>query len=256
MKSIIMILINIVFCVNALSGSMDDVAYLRLSALSNLWDKSPALYRASIVSNMVDISKNRAIITKDVYSRWMSDFVAYKDEFNDENPVGYQRLYYKSDMLKSYRNVFSEIKSTNVWMEIAMRIGFVRGCLKELETKGIMANVKITPTGRIGDVQISALEIDGGAKSVAEKEKMLKNYSEEKRRYRLLKRIEKDLLDIVFGEMCLEKIKYQLNDREYDEFCSIFAKRAMLTPEEFATIRSNFIHRAKMSKAEETKMFR
>ena len=29
-----------------------------------------------------------------------------------------------------------------------------------------------------------------------------------------------------------------------------------LTPEEFATIRSNFIHRAKMSKAEEAKMFR
>jgi hypothetical protein len=29
-----------------------------------------------------------------------------------------------------------------------------------------------------------------------------------------------------------------------------------LTPEEFSTIRSNFIHRAKMSKAEEAKMFR
>lgn len=109
MKSIIMILINIVFCVNALSGSMDDVAYLRLSALSNLWDKSPALYRASIVSNMVDISKNRIVMTKDDYSRWMSDFVVYKDEFNDENPVGYQRLYYKSDMLKSYRNIFRDI---------------------------------------------------------------------------------------------------------------------------------------------------
>ena len=29
-----------------------------------------------------------------------------------------------------------------------------------------------------------------------------------------------------------------------------------LTPEEFSTIRSNFIHRAKMSKAEEANMFR
>lgn len=236
MKQLIAILINIVFCVNAFSKGMNDGAYSSLSALSNVWDKSFMHYKATVISNMVDISKKRIVITNDDYSRWMSDFVAYKDEFNDKNSVGnsvsYKKLYYKADIMRSYQNVFSEIKSTNSWMEVAMRIGFVRGCLKELETKGIMANVKITPTGRIGDVQISALEIDGGAKSVAEKEKMLKNYSEEKRRYRLLKRIEKDLLDIVFGEMCLEKIKYQLNDREYDEFCSNFAEQAILTSKE------------------------
>lgn len=228
MKSIIMILINIVFCVNALSGSMDDVAYLRLSALSNLWDESPALYRASIVSNMVDISKNRIVMTKDDYSRWMSDFVVYKDEFNDENPVGYQRLYYKSDMLKSYRNVFSEIKSTNVWMEIAMRIGFVRRCLKELETK----ELKITPTGRIGSVVICALEIGDGENCAGDQKNMLKNYADEQRRYKLLKRIDGNLLKIVFSEIPLQKIKCFLEDKGYDEFCSIFAKRAMLTPEE------------------------
>lgn len=48
----------------------------------------------------------------------------------------------------------------------------------------------------------------------------------------LLKRIEKNLLDIVFSGMRIQKIESGLNGNGYDEFCSIFAKRAMLTPEE------------------------
>ena len=61
---------------------------------------------------------------------------------------------------------------------------------------------------------------------------MLKNYADEQRRYKLLKRIDGNLLKIVFSEIPLQKIKCFLEDKGYDEFCSIFAKRAMLTPEE------------------------
>lgn len=231
MKQII-ILINIVLCMNALCESVDDSVYARLSVSSNIWDKSPALYRATIHSNMVEISKNRAIITKDVYSRWMSDFVAYKDESDNKDSLNYSKLYYKSDIMKSYRNVFVGITSTNFWLGVARRIGFVRGRINEMRTKGCIANVKTVSTGRIGNVEICALTKNDVVDRSVNEENLLKKYAEEHREYMLLKRIEKNLLDIVFSGMRIQKIECSLNGNGYDAFCSNFAKQALLTPEE------------------------
>lgn len=54
-----------------------------------------------------------------------------------------------------------------------------------------------------------------------------------------LKRIEGNLLKIVFSEIPLQKMKCLLEDKGYNEFCSSFAKRAVLTPEEMKYLFEN-----------------
>ena len=101
-----------------------------------------------------------------------------------------------------------------------------------MRTKGCIANKKTVSTGRIGNVEICALTKNDVVDRCVDKENLLKKYAEEHREYMLLKRIEKNLLDIVFSGMRIQKIESSLNGNGYDAFCSNFVKQALLTPEE------------------------
>lgn len=81
----------------------------------------------------------------------------------------------KSIIMKSYRNVFVEITSTNFWLGVARRIGFVRGRINEMRTKGCIANVKTVSTGRIGNVEICALTKNDVVDRGVDEENLLKN---------------------------------------------------------------------------------
>lgn len=222
-----------VLCSEIASGDSSDVAYQKISSLSNLWITSPASYKHLVASNLVEFSKNGINEDDGLYRKWMSDFVAYADESNSRLSNDYLWLYYKTEILHTYSHVLVDLKSTNFWMKIADRIRFVRNRKKDLLDNGLLGRTKTKRTGKIGDVTVGSIDVDGAGSKEA-----LKRYVENQKAYSMLSKIDRLLLELIFVGLKNDKLKGQLSSLEYLSF------------------RSNIIERAKLSQKEESELFK